>query len=498
MNNQQQYFCPSCSAPANEEFIDGLCPRCLLEQAVVDSRSPAGDDTGAPAEQPTIVSRRQPHQTSPDSEQSIRSIGDYDLVEEIARGGMGVVYRAHQKSLNRPVALKMILAGNLASAEDRMRFQTEAEAAAKLDHPGIVPIYEVGHELTPEGEQHFYSMALVDGQGADALVKVKPLASKAAAELMLQITEAVHYAHQHGIIHRDLKPANILIDSNGRPRITDFGLAKNTDGDSQLTATGQMMGTPSFMPPEQVASKDESTGPPCDVYALGAILYFLLTGRPPFQADTLLETLTQVLDREPEAPSAIVADVDIDLETICLKCLEKKPPNRFATAKELSEELRRFVNDEPIQSRRISPWERVRRWRQMVKRNPDVRIQSQKKIFGVPLVSVAFGRDEKTGEESGTAKGIFAFGDRAIGAFACGHKSYGIIAYGMHARGVFALGFTSVGLIGSGFFAGGIIASGGIAFGYLAFGFVSIGYLAIGMVAIGKVALGAMSWAIGN
>ena len=190
-----------------------------------------------------------------------RSIGDYDLLEEIARGGMGVVYRARQRSLNRVVAVKMILAGNLASAEDRARFQTEAEAAAGLDHPGIVPIFEVGHEETPNGPQHFYSMAFVEGESLEQRIDRQVFNSREAAELVLQIADAVQYAHDRHIIHRDLKPANILIDAQGRPRVTDFGLAKQSDADTQLTATGQVLGTPSYMPPEQVTLKDSTIGP---------------------------------------------------------------------------------------------------------------------------------------------------------------------------------------------------------------------------------------------
>ena len=228
-----------------------------------------------------------------------RNFGDYQLIKEIARGGMGVVYKARQTKLNRIVALKMILAGQLASDHDVKRFYAEAEAAAALDHPCIVPIYEVGEHKG----QHFFSMGFVNGVGLDAKLKDGPLLPQQAARLMQTIAKAIHYAHQKGVIHRDLKPGNVLIDGNGWPRVTDFGLAKQTKTDSGLTATGQVMGTPSYMPPEQAAGKTDQIDRRSDVYSLGAILYCLLTGRPPFQAANLMQTLKQVLERDP-VPSA--------------------------------------------------------------------------------------------------------------------------------------------------------------------------------------------------
>ena len=292
-----------------------------------------------------------------------RFIGDYELLDEIARGGMGVVYRARQKKLNRIVALKMILAGHLASQAEVKRFYTEAEAAATLDHANIVPIYEVGEE---DG-QHFFSMGLVEGESLAHRIRNGPLEPRLAAELSLTISEAMVAAHEVGVIHRDLKPANILLDQDGSPKVTDFGLAKRQDVDSDLTATGQMLGTPSYMPPEQAAGKVDEVGPRSDVYSLGAILYCLLTGRPPFQAATAIETLGQVQNREPLAPRQLNPAVDVELETICLKCLEKEPSRRYQTAQQLVDELRRFLHHEPIMARPLGRTQRAWRW---CRRNP--------------------------------------------------------------------------------------------------------------------------------
>ncbi len=226
--------------------------------------------------------------------------GEYVLHEKIAQGGMGAVYKARQVKLQRSVALKMILSGRLASPEDVQRFYLEAEAAARLDHPGIVPIFEVGEH---DG-QHFFSMALVEGGSLADRIKKGPLPPRHAAALMAQVADAVAHAHGHGIIHRDLKPGNILLDRDGKPRVTDFGLAKNVEGDSYLTASGQVLGTPSFMPPEQAGGRAEEIGPASDTYSLGATLYCLVTGRPPFQAATPVETLKQVLEQEPVSAPA--------------------------------------------------------------------------------------------------------------------------------------------------------------------------------------------------
>ncbi len=289
---------------------------------------------------------------------TVRYFGDYELLSEIARGGMGVVFKARQVNLNRIVALKMILAGQLANDSDVKRFYAEAEAAAKLDHPGIVPIFEIGQH---EG-QHYFSMAFVEGESLAKKVAEGPLPPREAAQMVKTVAASVEYAHQKGIIHRDLKPANVLLDGQGQPKVTDFGLAKQLKGDSGLTGTGQILGTPSYMPPEQAAGKLDEIGRRSDVYSLGAILYCLLTGRPPFQAASPIDTLMQVLEQEPVSVRLLNAQVPIDLETIALKCLEKDCSRRYGSAQELADELQRFLEDRPILARPVGTVDRMWRW----------------------------------------------------------------------------------------------------------------------------------------
>lgn len=351
----------------------------------------------------TLPPKREPLESQPSSSMSaeidaeslphvgakVSYFGDYELVEEIARGGMGVVYKARQTSLNRIVALKMILAGQLASEDDVQRFHAEAEAAANLDHPGIVPIYEVGEH---QG-QHYFSMGLVDGASLAEQIKDGPLPAREAAQYTKKIAEAVAFAHERGVIHRDLKPANVLLDQNKEPKVTDFGLAKRVDRDSGLTATGQILGTPSYMPPEQASGNSDEITETADVFSLGAILYALVTGRPPFQAASHMDTLLQVRACEPISPRVVNPDVPQDLDTICLKCLEKQQQRRYASAQELVSELDRYLLGEPIHARPISRWERATK---LAKRRPSAAALVIVCVLGVTGVLTQWYRAESS------------------------------------------------------------------------------------------------------
>ncbi|MEM7453506.1 MAG: serine/threonine-protein kinase [Planctomycetota bacterium] len=281
--------------------------------------------------------------------------GNYELLAKIAHGGMGVVFRARHKALNRIVAIKMILSGELAGKAEVERFRVEAEAAGKLDHRGIVPVYDIGFV---DG-QHYFSMAYVSGESLSEKISNNRPGPREAASLVAKISDAIQFAHDHGIVHRDLKPGNVLIDENGEPRVTDFGLAKRIEADSNLTLTGIILGTPGYMPPEQASGKEIDAS--ADVYSLGAILYAMLTGKPPFESVSPMETLLQVIREEPVPPRTIDRQIPTDLEIICLKCLEKESAARYYSASELSHDLRRYLSGHPI-SARSDFLRRTRRW----------------------------------------------------------------------------------------------------------------------------------------
>ncbi len=274
-------------------------------------------------------------------------LGGYELLEELGRGGMGVVYRARQLGLDREVAVKMILRGQLASPVDRERFRAEAEAAARLDHPHIVPVYEVGES---EGRP-FFSMKYIAGRTLSQLLAEHPLPAREAAQILATVSRAIHFAHQNGVLHRDLKPSNILIDADGVPHITDFGLAKRITEPVSLTKSGAILGTPSYMAPEQAAGARGEVGPASDVYSLGAVLYHTQTGRPPFQAASPVDTVLLVLEQDPVPPRVINPKADRDLEMIALRCLQKPADLRYASAAALADDLEAYLHDEPIAAR---------------------------------------------------------------------------------------------------------------------------------------------------
>lgn len=337
-------ICPGCGAPIGAGAPEELCPRCLLGLGL-------GLDPGQAVREHVEAPSFTPELNTP-------QFADYELLEEIARGGMGVVYRARQISLNRIVAVKVLLFGRFASAEFVKRFRAEAEAVASLHHPHIVGIYSVGEH---QG-QHYFAMEFIEGGNLAGLVQQNPLPPRQAARLVETLAEAVAYAHGRGILHRDLKPSNVLIDLEGEPHITDFGLAKRLTGDNPITLTGQIFGSPGYMAPEQAAPGKGSAGPACDIYSLGAILYYLLVGRPPFVAGSVESTIAQVLTGDVLAPRKLNPSLPLDLETICLKCLEREPGRRYATAQELADELARFLNREPIHARPVSWPEKAWRW----------------------------------------------------------------------------------------------------------------------------------------
>lgn len=345
--------CPGCGAALPRSGWDGLCPRCVAKVGLAGLLpTPAADRAASEATLP------HPALQFPAS----MRLGDYELLEEIARGGMGVVYRARQRSLNRTVAVKMILAGPNPRPEFLQRFRTEAEAAAGLRHPNIVAIYDIAEE----GGHPFFSMEYVAGRNLSQLLESGPLAPEHAARYVQKVAAAIHFAHEHGILHRDLKPSNILVDEFDEPRVTDFGVAKRLSSQLDLTTTGQLLGSPQYLAPEQMSSRRGEVGPSADVYSLGAVLYHLLAGHPPFQAPTMEQVLLEVIDVEPQPPLSIRHSANgsrlSDLNVICLKCLEKEPAQRYTSAQEVAEELSRFLAGEPIRARPQGAGERAWRW----------------------------------------------------------------------------------------------------------------------------------------
>src|SRR5580765_3820232 len=323
--------CSQCGAALSVYTLEGVCGSCLLKPGLEPMPEPLdepSDETQATAGGAGSNRAR--------NAAAVGRFGDYELLEEISRGGMGIVYRARQVSLGRIVAVKMLLAGPLATKDFVQRFRTESAAAASLQHPNIVAIHEVGFA---QG-QHFFAMDYVEGLTLGQLVAQGPLPGREAATYLKSIAEAIHFAHERNVLHRDLKPSNVLIDSaTNQPRVTDFGLAKRLEADTELTLSGQVLGSPNYMSPEQAVAKRGTVGKRSDVYSIGAILYHLVTGRPPFQGETLTDVLHQVMNDDPLDPHVLIPRIPHDLETICLKCLEKEPEIRYATAQQVADDL---------------------------------------------------------------------------------------------------------------------------------------------------------------
>ena len=356
-------FCGKCGARFFADAPQEFCSACLLESGLF-----GGDDEEA------INSESLGDSNSRSMPQNYRNarpghtladFGDYELLEEMGRGGQGIVYRARQKSLNRTVALKIVGLGQWATQRHLKRFHLEAEAAASLDHPCIVPIYEIGER---DGSCYF-SMKLIEGEPLDKVSESGRTSPRQAAEIIARLARTLHYAHERGVLHRDIKPGNILIDRKGDPHLTDFGLARVVETESTVTRTTEALGTPSYMAPEQAKGNNTRVTSATDVYGLGAVLYHLLTGHPPFAGGTTYETIRLVLESEPRHPRLWNAKTDRDLATICLKCLEKDPQRRYSTALALAEDLDRWLKHEPIQARHITMLARGRKW---VRRNPAV------------------------------------------------------------------------------------------------------------------------------
>src|SRR5438477_5977034 len=376
-------LCRKCGAEIFADAPEGLCTACLFETGLDLLARPSvapGDDC-APVEnvESSDANAALRVKKAPRPAKTLANFGDYELLEEIGRGGQGVVYRAHQKSLNRTVALKVIGLGHWATQAHLKRFRLEAEAAASLEHPGIVPIHEVGER---DGTCYF-SMGFIEGDQLDEIAKSEVMPVRCAAELIAKVARIVHYAHEHHILHRDIKPGNILLDQKGEPHLTDFGLARLVETESTVTRTMEVLGTPSYMAPEQAAGNNAAISNVTDVYGLGAVLYQLLTGQPPFAGGTTYETIRLLCETDPRNPRVLNPKLDRDLSTICLKCLEKDPKRRYPSALALAEDLERWAKHEPIQARRAGVFTRGKKW---VRRNPSIAVMAAMVLaLGVPL-----------------------------------------------------------------------------------------------------------------
>ena len=372
-------FCRKCGATVPPNSPQQSCSACLLEAGLDGVECDAEVDVDLPTPEPMLM-----------------DFGDYELIEKIGRGGQGVVFRARQKSLNRIVALKVIALGHWATESHLKRFRREANAAASLDHPGIVPIYDIGER---DGSCYF-SMKLIQGGQLDEVQRREPMSIRRAAELMAKIARTVHYAHERGILHRDIKPGNILLDGEGEPHLTDFGLARLIETESTVTRTMEVLGTPSYMAPEEAAGHTKEITAATDVYGLGAVLYELLTGHAPFAGGTTYQTIRMVLETEPRKPRLWNPKVDVDLETVCLKCLEKDAERRYPSALAVAEDLERWLRHEPIRARPTNVFTRTRKW---IRRNPTKAVLVPALVAVVILAFTTFWNREPPSPPAGVA-----------------------------------------------------------------------------------------------
>src|SRR6266487_3515665 len=381
-------FCRKCGATVPPDSPEESCGACLLEMALGSDEAEREEGGSASPKTINAFGERVPPSAV------LMDFGDYELLEQIGRGAQGVVFRARQKSLNRTVALKVISLGQWSSKAHLKRFRREAEAAASLDHPSIVPIYEVGER---DGSCYF-SMKFVEGGQLDEVVRQTPMSIRQAVELIAKVARTVHYAHEHGILHRDIKPGNILLDAKGEPHLTDFGLARLVESESSVTQTLDVLGTPSYMAPEQAVGNNAAVSSATDIYGLGAVLYQLLTGQPPFAGGATYETIKLLLDTEPRPPRLLNPKIDRDLSTICLKCLAKDPKRRYSSALALAEDMDRWLKHEPIRARRTGVFTRGKKW---VRRNPSIAGMAAMLLalavpLGVTIWKSEFGRQPVT------------------------------------------------------------------------------------------------------
>jgi TolB-like protein/Tfp pilus assembly protein PilF len=401
--------CGKCGSKLFADAPKGLCPSCLLDTAIdlftsqdEEELDPADVSHGGRAGCPV---------------NALRDVGDYELLEELGRGAQGVVYRARQKSLNRIVALKIIGLGHWATKAHLKRFRLEAEAAASLDHPFIVPIHEIGES----NGSCYFSMQLIAGGQLDQVLNRQPMPIRQAAELMAKLARTVHYAHERGVLHRDIKPGNILLDSKGEPHLTDFGLARLLQTESTVTRTTEALGTPSYMAPEQARGNNLKVTSATDVYGLGAVFYQLLTGQPPFAGGTTYETIRLLLETEPKQPCLLNPKIDRDLSTICLKCLEKDPRLRYSSSLALAEDLERWLKHEPIQARHIGIFTRANKW---IRREPLAACLIASLVALVAAVGVIVWKTDLVGRPPTTGIAVLPFenlsNDREDASFADG------------------------------------------------------------------------------